>query len=108
MDILVTYDIATISREGERRLSQVAAICERYGRRVQQSVFECHLDLASLERLKGELMDVVNPTEDVIDIYRFDRDIDDARVSLGRPHLRRGVGSWIFGRGPEPPVILDN
>ncbi len=108
MDILVTYDIATISREGERRLSQVAAICERYGTRVQQSVFECRVDLASLERLKGELMDVVDPAEDAIDIYRFDRDINDVRLSLGLPRLRRGGGSWIFGRGPEPPVILDN
>lgn len=101
MDVLVTYDIATLNREGERRLCQVAAICERYGTRVQQSVFECHLGWASLEHLKGELMDVMDPVEDKIDIYRFDRSVEDVRTSLGRSRVRRGAGSWIIGSTPN-------
>lgn len=101
MDVLVTYDIATVSREGERRLAQVAAICERYGTRVQQSVFECRLDRASLEHLKGELLDIMDPGEDQIDIYRFDRAVDEVRTSLGRSQVRRGAGSWIFGSTPN-------
>lgn len=103
MDVLVTYDVATVSREGQRRLAQVAAICERYGTRVQQSVFECCLDAASLEHLKGELLDVMDRSQDRIDIYRFDRAVDDVRTSLGRPHIRGGAGSWIFGStAPDP------
>jgi CRISPR-associated protein Cas2 len=101
MDVLVTYDIATVGREGERRLAQVAAICERYGTRVQQSVFECRLDAASLERLKGELLDVIEAAEDQIDIYRFDRAVNDIRTTLGRSQPRGGAGSWIFGPTPN-------
>lgn len=102
MDVLVAYDIGTVTQEGERRLSRVAAICERYGTRVQYSLFECRLDSASLELLRGELLDVMEPTEDLIDIYRFDRLIDDARNSLGRAQVRRPPGaSWIFSARPN-------
>ena len=41
MNILVTYDVDTISENGQRRLRQVAKICKNYGLRVQNSVFEC-------------------------------------------------------------------
>ena len=42
MDVLVTYDIAeTDTRKGATRLRRVAQVCEKYGERVQFSVFEC-------------------------------------------------------------------
>jgi len=96
MDVLVAYDIGTITPEGERRLARVAAICERYGTRVQYSVFECRLDSAGLERLKGELADTLVVGEDAVDIYRFDRSIEEVRTSLGRARTFRSGGSWIF------------
>jgi len=96
MDVLVAYDIGTLTRNGERRLSRIAAICERYGIRVQYSLFECHLDAKSLEVLQGELMDAMEPDEDAIDIYRFDRPVGDVRTSLGRAPSQRPGGSWIF------------
>jgi len=34
MDVLVTYDIDTHTRDGEARLARVAKVCERYGTRV--------------------------------------------------------------------------
>ncbi|MDA8312487.1 MAG: CRISPR-associated endonuclease Cas2 [Actinomycetota bacterium] len=92
----MTYDVGTLTTQGERRLAQVAAICERYGVRVQYSVFECRLDAAGLERLKGELSDVLDPREDAVDIYRFDRSLDEIRTSLGRVRAVRTGSSWIF------------
>jgi len=84
MDILVTYDIATLDPRGERRLARIAAICERYGIRAQYSVFECRLSGVGLQSLIGELADAVEADEDSIHIYRFDRPIRDVRMSLGR------------------------
>ncbi|MHB1849471.1 MAG: CRISPR-associated endonuclease Cas2 [Acidimicrobiales bacterium] len=101
MDVLVTYDVATVDREGQRRLSQVASICERYGTRVQYSVFECRLDAALLERLKGELADAIDPSKDVIDVYRLDRTFDEVRTSLGLARSPRGSGAWIFRASPN-------
>ena len=103
MEVLVAYDIATVTREGERRLARVAAICERYGVRTQYSLFECRLNSSSVEVLKGELLDAIDPDQDAVDIYRFDRLIVDARVSLGRDRSPRPGGSWIIG--PAPPDL---
>jgi CRISPR-associated protein Cas2 len=83
MDVLVTYDIATINAAGERRLARVAAVCERYGVRAQYSVFECRLSPASLQTLIGELLDVMKPDEDSINIYRLERPMPEVRQSLG-------------------------
>ena len=96
MDILIAYDIVTVSRKGARRLAQVAGVCERYGTRVQYSLFECHVDSMMLERLKGELLDIINPDEDRIDIYRLDRAASEVRISLGHTTRERLGGAWII------------
>jgi CRISPR-associated protein Cas2 len=83
MDVLVTYDVATIDAVGERRLARIAAICERYGVRAQYSVFECRLSPVSLQTLTGELLDVMKCDEDSVNIYRLERPISDVRQSLG-------------------------
>ncbi|HRC86440.1 MAG TPA: CRISPR-associated endonuclease Cas2, partial [Thermoanaerobaculia bacterium] len=52
MLVLVSYDVATTSAAGRRRLRRVARVCEDYGQRVQSSVFECELDPARWTRLR--------------------------------------------------------
>ena len=55
MEILVTYDVETITREGQRRLRRVAKVCEGMGQRVQKSVFEVVCTPAELVLLEAEL-----------------------------------------------------
>ena len=69
MDLLVTYDVGTATRAGERRLRQVAKICEGYGVRVQKSVFEVVCSEAQRMRLEHELGAVIDHTTDSIRIY---------------------------------------
>jgi len=71
MEILVTYDVATETKAGQRRLRRVAKCCEAYGQRVQKSVFECTLNPADLERLKQRLKREIKETEDSLRIYRL-------------------------------------
>ncbi|MGH3693756.1 MAG: CRISPR-associated endonuclease Cas2 [Pseudonocardiaceae bacterium] len=40
MELPVTYDVDTTTRDGQRRLRRVAKACEGYGYRVQKSFFE--------------------------------------------------------------------
>lgn len=40
MLVVITYDVNTMTVAGEKRLRRVAKLCERYGVRVQNSVFE--------------------------------------------------------------------
>jgi len=101
VDVLVTYDIATLDLVGQRRLARVAAVCERFGVRVQYSVFECRLNAASLQAMIGELLDTMHPTEDSIHIYRFDRPIPEVRSSLGRKRSSSVGQPWIVR--PSPP-----
>lgn len=71
MEVLVTYDVATDSAAGRRRLRLVAKACEAFGQRVQKSVFECTLNAATLEQLKHRLESIVDAGEDSLRIYRL-------------------------------------
>lgn len=71
MDILVTYDVSTLTPAGRNRLRRVAKICEGHGQRVQFSVFECTVTDVQLEVLRSRLRKVVHPQEDSIRLYRL-------------------------------------
>ena len=53
MLVLITYDVNTETAAGRQRLRRVAKQCVNYGRRVQNSVFECILDQAQFVALKA-------------------------------------------------------
>jgi len=69
--VLVTYDVKTTSKDGRRRLLKVAKICQNYGQRVQNSVFECVVDGKQFSQLKSKLKEVVNAKEDSLRFYRL-------------------------------------
>lgn len=71
MDILVTYDVDTSTRAGERRLRKIAKVCEAYGMRVQKSVFEVVCRDTDKLKLTTALNDTIDPTTDSIRIYRL-------------------------------------
>ena len=56
MFILVTYDVATVEKSGQRRLRRVAQCCEDYGVRVQKSVFECQVGQKEWVSLRDRLL----------------------------------------------------
>lgn len=96
MDFLVTYDIADTRDEGAVRLKRVAQICEKYGERVQLSVFECRQSPSRLARMVGELQDVMDHRVDSLIVYRFKGGIDDSRLRFGRTRNRRLGEPWII------------
>ncbi|WP_018465594.1 CRISPR-associated endonuclease Cas2 [Calidithermus timidus] len=69
LDVLVTYDVNTISEEGKARLARVAKVCKNYGQRVQMSVFECRVTRAQLEEMEAKLLKVIEPDKDSLRIY---------------------------------------
>ena len=64
---LVAYDICE-----PKRLRKVAQTCLDYGIRVQYSVFECRLEEDLFQRLWGELLEIINVTEDRLVTYKLD------------------------------------
>ena len=67
--VLITYDVETHNRSGQKRLRRVAKLCEDYGQRVQNSVFECILDPARLTELKYRLSDTIDKEKDSLRFY---------------------------------------
>lgn len=81
MYILVTYDVDTRDKAGQRRLRRVAKACLDYGQRVQNSVFECELTEVQLCVLKNQVSDIIDNTLDSIRIYHLNRN-ENRRVEV--------------------------
>ena len=69
MLVLITYDVNTETAMGRKRLRKVAKQCINYGRRVQNSVFECILDNAQCVTLKAILTDIIDESVDSLRFY---------------------------------------
>lgn len=61
---LISYDVATSSPAGQKRLRRVARLCENYGVRVPNSVFECIMDYSTFLSLKHQLECVIDNQTD--------------------------------------------
>lgn len=69
MLVVVAYDVSTESEAGKRRLRRVARVCENYGQRVQNSVFECWVDPAQWVRFRAALIAEVEMDCDSLRFY---------------------------------------
>lgn len=69
MLVLITYDVNTENAAGKSRLRKVAKQCENYGRRVQNSVFECIVDQAQSVMLKSILTELIDEKVDSLRFY---------------------------------------
>jgi CRISPR-associated protein Cas2 len=85
---VVCYDITN-----DRRRNRVAKVLLGYGERVQESVFECHLNNALLRRLQAELLPLIDSHSDRLRYY---------------PLCGKDVGlvTWR-GKGSQPRDTVD-
>ena len=72
MLILITYDVSTVEKAGQRRLRRVARACKDYGVRVQKSVFECQVGQTEWASLRDRLLREIKPEEDSLRLYYLD------------------------------------
>lgn len=84
MYILVTYDVDTVSEKGQKRLRRVARVCQDYGQRVQNSVFECEVTEAQYATLKERLRTEMDEKFDSIRFYHLNRNKMHSIETLGR------------------------
>ena len=92
MYVLVTYDVATTTPEGRRRLRRVARVCLNYGQRVQLSVFECSVGEKELTQLRHALLEEINPHEDSLRLY----------------YLGENPASRVEHHGQRPSIDFDD
>lgn len=96
MNILVTYDVDTVSEKGQKRLRDVARICKNYGQRVQNSVFECDVSESQYLVLREELREAMNEELDSIRFYQLNKNKSYGLEMLGR------VTSYDY----DEPIVL--
>ena len=87
MLMLITYDVNTTTPAGAKRLRQVAKLCEKYGIRVQNSVFEVLVDGAQLVTLKAKLRELIDEDEDSVRLYRLGNSYEHKIEAMGRVPL---------------------
>ena len=71
MLVLITYDVNTQDKEGQKRLRKVAKKCVDHGVRVQNSVFECNITPAQYAILKHDLSDLIDIKKDSLRFYHL-------------------------------------
>lgn len=80
---IISYDISE-----NRRRARVSKVLLGFGERVQESVFECFLDVAQRQMLRERLAKLIKPEEDNVRIY----------------HLCERCGRRVEAIGAPPPV----
>lgn len=85
--VVLTYDVSVTDSKGEKRLRSVAKVCEKYGVRVQNSVFELLVDPAQLISLKAQLTRIIDPNQDSIRFYRLGKTFENKIEVIGKPPL---------------------
>ena len=69
MMVIISYDVATSSDDGKKRLRKVAKACQNHAQRVQNSVFEADLYYSTFLKLKAELLKLIDEDEDSLRFY---------------------------------------
>lgn len=80
MLVLVVYDIAD-----DRRRSWVSNFLEGYGRRVQESVFECFISLGEMKKLQRGVKKQVKQEVDNVRFYWIPSDAIARTLTIGSP-----------------------
>lgn len=89
---LISYDIECRSKEGRRRLARVARLLERWGVRVQMSVFEVRIAEESWPFLRQAIVEEIREDKDSVRVYPLNQRAEQASERLGS----RGP-KYLFG-----------
>lgn len=96
MMIVLTYDVDFTKPNGAKRLRKVAKLCEQYGVRVQNSVFEIMMDSSQLAFFKSKLSEIIDQKTDSVRFYRLGNKWDNKIDILG---IEKGFAQ-------DQPIIL--
>ena len=96
MMVLITYDVNTVDKEGQKRLRKVAKKCVDYGQSVQHSVIECLLEPAQFVKLKSELEAIVDKEKDSLRYYMLGANWKRRVEHVGAKESYDPEGTMIF------------
>ncbi len=93
---MIAYDVSTDNASGRRRLRRVARVCVNYGQRVQNSVFECVADAATVEKIKHQLLGIIDLDCDSLRIYNLGNRYDGRIEQYGTKRSYEAEGFLVL------------
>ncbi len=96
MLVLITYDVNTETVSGRKRLRKIAKVCQDYGQRVQNSVFECMLDAAQCKMVQAKLCSLIDQETDSLRFYYLGKQYEKKIEHFGAKNTYM----------PEDPMII--
>ena len=96
MMVLITYDVDTISETGAKRLRKVAKVCQNYGQRVQNSVFECRLTESQYVLLRNKIESIINDDLDNVRFYFLGNNWNHRIETIGKDCVTNLDGELII------------
>lgn len=96
MMVLVSYDVSTVDKAGERRLRRIAKACRDFGQRAQYSVFEIQLDPAQWVALRARLVEIIDPATDSLRFYFLGKEWKSRVEHVGAKAVRDLGGPLIL------------
>lgn len=96
MFVLITYDVNITYESGAKRLRNVAKACVDYGKRVQNSVFECVLTDAQFLILKNRLKNIIDSKQDSIRFYMLGKNWKKNIETIGKDNGVDVTGDLII------------
>lgn len=94
--ILVTYDISIESPGGNKRLRKIHTICQKYGRWVQNSVFECIINNTELFQLQLEISELIDERYDTVVYYNLGNNYQNKVTRIGKENGIDQTGDLFF------------
>ena len=96
MMVLITYDVNTMDKDGQKRLRKVAKKCVDSGQRVQNSVFECLVEPAQFVKLKQELEKIIDSKKDSLRYYLLGSNWKKRVEHVGAKEAYDPEGTMVF------------
>ena len=96
MFVLITYDVNITYESGAKRLRNVAKACVDYGKRVQNSVFECVLTDAKFLMLKNRLKNIIDSKQDSVRFYMLGKNWKKNIETIGKDNGVDVTGDLII------------
>ena len=96
MFVLITYDVNITYESGAKRLRNVAKAWVDYGKRVQNSVFECVLTDAQFLMLKNRLKNIIDSKQDSVRFYMLGKNWKKNIETIGKDNGVDVTGDLII------------
>ncbi|WGL60035.1 CRISPR-associated endonuclease Cas2 [Pigmentibacter sp. JX0631] len=96
MRVIISYDIATSTDGGTKRLRDISKTMKRFGVRIQKSVFETQLNAGQLQEMYQLALQMIDQKEDSVIFFKLGECCQQKTIHLGKATDPLSDDKFIF------------